>query len=150
MELFRVCSKCKNKIKVGKACPICNKEKKPFWLKRKKNKNTESYKKHNSFYNDKRWIKLRKVIMHKYNAIDLVDYYINKKITEAKHIHHIIPIMENSELAFNEDNLIPLSELNHQKVHKLYSKNAKVKKNTQDMLRGLISRFKNDGGFNPD
>ena len=59
-------------------------------------------------------------------------------------MHHITEILEDESLAYEEDNLIPLSNEKHRLIHELYKKDkAKVK----EELRKMKARWK-DGDRN--
>lgn len=99
----------------------------------KRNKETDA------FYKTQGWRNTREYILIKYNYIDLYDYEINNKITKANTVHHIIELEEDSTLALEESNLIPLSSRNHSRIHGKY---VKDKEKTQELLRNILKNFK--------
>ncbi|SFC14802.1 hypothetical protein [Clostridium uliginosum] len=77
-------------------------------------------------YSTSRWRKLRNNVIEDYNNIDLFAYYIESRVEVAQTVHHIIEVMENIDLAYDTDNLIPLSNYTHRRiVHKLYKTKCK-------------------------
>ncbi|MFN1842439.1 HNH endonuclease [Clostridioides difficile] len=74
--------------------------------------------------------------------MDLWDYYINKKITTANTVHHIIELSEDEELALEENNLITLSSKTHKKIHTLYERDGITKKETQAKLKEILRLHK--------
>ena len=80
-------------------------------------KKTNNYhEKFNSFYNSPEWKKLRKQEWKDANGLCEMCLK-NGIITEAREIHHIIPIEQDWNKRFNYDNLIALCPQCHQNVH---------------------------------
>ncbi|MBY6837841.1 hypothetical protein FDG50_11495 [Clostridium botulinum] len=97
----------------------------------------------NKVFSSSKWKKLRNRIVEDYNNIDLFSYYIFGKVEVAEVVHHIAEFMQDEELAFDEDNLIPLSNYTHLSiVHKLYKTKCKIQ--IQNMLRDMIKDW-NEG-----
>lgn len=81
--------------------------------------------------------------MHDYDNIDLFSYYIFGSILVAEAVHHIVEYIENEDLAYDTDNLIPLTNHTHLSiVHKLYKTNCK--KDIQLMLKDMLDDW-NEG-----
>ncbi len=95
-----------------------------------------------TFYHSDEWEDIRECILSKYKYLDLYDYFINKKITLANTVHHIVEIKDDYNLRLSEENLIPLSAKTHSKIHKLYRKD---KEKTQTMLREILECAKKFG-----
>ena len=81
------------------------------------------------FYSSKEWIDLRKKIMERFNYIDLYELNMTGKIIPAEIIHHIIPLEESKQHSLDINNLIPVSNANHNRIHKIYDKGPNEKKN---------------------
>lgn len=114
--------------------------------KRFRNKEYDTHrrnKKSEAFYNSPEWETLREIILGKYKNLDLYDYFINKKITYANTVHHIIELNEDWNRRLDPLNLFPLSDKNHKKIHGMYKKNKKV---TQRLLFDLLSRWTKELG----
>ncbi|HBJ1649403.1 TPA: hypothetical protein LA457_000372 [Clostridium botulinum] len=95
----------------------------------------------NKIYSSNKWRKLRDNIMDDYNSIDLFSYYIFGRVEVAETVHHIVEICEDIDLAYDWDNLIPLSNYIHRPiVHKLYKTN--VKNDIVIMLNDILEDWK--------
>ena len=98
------------------------------------------------FYNSDDWIKKREYVLSIFNGIDLYDYYVNKEITIANTVHHIVEIKEDWDKRLDDDNLFPTSESNHNTIHNLYKKD---KEGTQRLLYELIERYRREFNISP-
>lgn len=103
-------------------------------------------KKYTKFYHSKEWERLREDILKTYNGIDIYSYYIENKIVIANTVHHIEEIKDNWDKRLDVDNLFPLSDVTHNNIHSLYSKD---KKETQRLLVELLERFIKQFGISP-
>ncbi|AZV56790.1 HNH endonuclease [Clostridium sp. AWRP] len=92
------------------------------------------------FYKTKWWEQLRVNVLLAYNYIDVYVYYIENRIAKANTVHHIIPIKDDWDKRDDIENLFPLSESTHKKIHELYE-NDKAK--TQALLIELLEKFRN-------
>jgi hypothetical protein len=97
-----------------------------------------------SFYASKSWKVLTNTCKSKYCAIDIFEYYINKKIIAGNLSHHIIERKENSERMFDIDNLIYLSDSNHNLMHRLYNQSNDMRCETQEMLFYLVNKWEKE------
>lgn len=92
-----------------------------------------------SFYHSKEWVRLRDYIIKHYKGLDLFAYFIENKIVSASTGHHIVELKEDWNLRLVIDNIIPVSDVSHNKIHAMYNKN---KKRTQELLKEIISKCK--------
>ncbi len=125
------------------SCPVCGRiHDRNYICEAKKKRQLDKSKRDRSrldskIYSSSKWKKLRDNIMDDYNSIDLFSYYIFGRVEVAETVHHIIEICEREDLAYDEDNLIPLSNYIHRQiVHKLYK--TKCKEQIQLMLRDML------------
>lgn len=95
----------------------------------------------NEFYNSPEWRKVREHVMYKYNGLCLWCYFTEKDITIANCIHHIIELKEDSTKSLTTNNLIPLCDSCHNRVHGLYGRNDTHRNKTQNMLRKMKKEF---------
>lgn len=103
-------------------------------------------KRYTAFYHGKEWGSLREYLLTLYNGIDIYAYYVDNKIVVANTIHHIEEIKDNWDKRLDVDNLFPLSDVTHNKIHSLYSKD---KKGTQRLLVELLERFMKQFDISP-
>lgn len=131
--LYRTCSNCKKKLGLKEQCS-CRKERNKLYDKRFRNQDSKR------FYNSKDWLLIRNIVMNKFNYIDLYELNTTGKIIKADIIHHIIPLEESKANALNINNLIPVSNSNHNRIHKIYDKGPKEKKELQKKLKNFCRR----------
>ncbi|ACA46175.1 hypothetical protein FDC22_06095 [Clostridium botulinum] len=103
-------------------------------------------KKYTKFYHSDEWEDLRKDVLTTYNGVDIYSYYIENKAVTANTAHHIIELKEDWDKRLDKDNIFPLTDANHKKIHSLYRKD---KKGTQELLRELLERFRKQFGISP-
>ncbi|WP_017416777.1 hypothetical protein [Clostridium tunisiense] len=103
-------------------------------------------KKEQDFYNTLEWKRIRDVARAMQNGVDVFSYYILDKVEEAETYHHIIEIKEDWTRRLDIDNLIGLTESNHRRIHKLYNKSIRDKKQIQKLLFNLVQRYYKEFG----
>lgn len=116
-------------------CGIVNKPHVCPHIKRKTNNNREDRR----VYKTSKWQRTRESILDKYNHMCLWNLYIEGRVVSADEVHHIVEILEDESLAYDEDNLIPLEYYNHTMVHEMYKRN---KNKTQQLLRMMIDSYR--------
>ena len=120
-------------------CKICGIVNKPHvcpHIKRKTNNNREDKK----IYRTSKWQRSRELALDEYNHVCLWSLYVEGRVVKADVVHHIIEVLEDESLAYDEDNLIPLEYYNHTLVHEMYKRN---KTKTQLLLTEMIESFRN-------
>ncbi|NKF05293.1 hypothetical protein J1C67_14500 [Clostridium gasigenes] len=123
---LKSCSGCNKIVPYNHVCKVIAKEK-----SKARNSKEDAH-----IYNTPEWKRLRKDIHSRYNSVDLWSFYVDGTIKEAKVIHHIIEINANKELAYDYNNVIPLSVDSHTLIHKLYKTKHK------DDVKELLYMFK--------
>jgi len=144
MSLKRLC-KCGKAIDWGmKCCEACRKKaeqaRKDYHKYYDANVRDE---KTAAFYNSTEWVKTREYVLAKYKGLDLYAFFIQKRIVYADTVHHIEELKENWDRRLDINNLFPLSNENHNRIHKLYLKD---KKGTQKLLFSLLARWREEYG----
>lgn len=119
-------------------CKYCGIVEKPHKCNKSK-RNTDVNREDKQIYRSAKWQHKRLEILELYNYICLWSYYVCGKIVVANNVHHIVEITNDSSLAFDDNNLIPLSGEAHNIVHKLYKYNETWTKN---LLSVLIRDYK--------
>lgn len=110
-------------------------------IKKEKHKHYDKYRKDDKewkFYKSKEWLKLREVILSKYQYVDLFAYYVENRLIQANTSHHIIEIKEDWNKRLDIYNQFPCSDGTHSKLHKMYKKD---KKGTQELLYSLLDKW---------
>lgn len=93
------------------------------------------------FYHSVEWIKTREVVLNKFSNIDIYAYYVEHKIIAANIVHHVNELNDDWSKRLNMDNLIPVSDSSHNKIHTAY-KNNKIE--TQKLLVELRDKWINE------
>ena len=143
MYLFKLC-KCGKIIPQGVSmCTVCAQAAASRHTEYNKYKrDTESA----AFYTSQAWRSSRALCMQRYAGLDVYELIINKKIIKADMVHHIEPVKEQWDKRFDQDNLIPLSNKNHNKFEALYDKSPVNKQKAQAILRRVKKMFDEQGG----
>ena len=124
------------------ACSLCGRIHQRGYLCESKRKRNYEYKRDREdmgIYKSRSWDKARANILAQYNHICLYSFYKEGKIIKATDVHHIVEILDDDTLAYNEDNLISLSKEKHRLIHELYKED---KKKIQEELREFKKRWK--------
>lgn len=103
-------------------------------------------KRYTEFYHSKEWETLRDFVIRTYKGLDLFAYFIENRIVPADTAHHITELKEDWDLRLAIDNIIPVSDASHKKIHTLYRQD---KEGTQKLLKGLLKKaeiFRGDRG----
>lgn len=122
-------------------CKYCGIVDKPHNCPHNKRK-TDRTRTDKQVYKDIRWRRLRDTVLEDYNYVCLWSLYVDadSKVLVADRVHHIVEILKDESLAFDYDNLIPLEQYNHDKVHELYKKD---KLKVQQLLRMMCKDYQN-------
>lgn len=119
-----------------KYCGIVNKPHRCPHIKTKWNRDNNRNDKR--IYRTSMWQRTRDNILDEYNHICLWSLYIDGEIVQADRVHHIVELLEDETLAYEDDNLIPLDQYKHNYIHELYKTNKIA---VQDLLRKMIESY---------
>lgn len=138
MGIKKICN-CGKVIEIaeGKCSSCMNKAKARHKLYDSTTRDEES----TTFYHSDEWKKTRRDIINHYNGLDIYLYYTEKKIAYATTVHHIIEAKEDMSKRLVLNNLIPVTDGTHSKIHQLYKVD---KSTTQRLLKELLTRFENE------
>ena len=121
-------------------CKYCGIVNKPHKCPHKKTKwNRDNNRTDKKIYRTMMWQKTRENILQEYNHICLWSLYIDGEIVQADRVHHIIELLDDESLAYDDDNLIPIEQYKHNYVHKLYKTN---KLDVQQLLKKMIKSYR--------
>ena len=109
MPIFKRCSRCGKRVPSGTACECIKRRHKEYDSIRNKDIS--------SFYGSGVWQRKRQEAMELYIGNDIYSYYMFGKLEQADTVHHILPLKENWGKRLDIDNLIPLTNSNHEKLH---------------------------------
>ncbi len=136
--LTRVCSICGKIHPQGQPCPQASRRHKEY--------DTEHRDKGaDQFYHGVAWRKLRRIIMSLANGLDEYELYANNHIVRADTVHHIEPLEDDPDKAYDATNLIAVSRKTHAKIHEAYSR-SKTDRNAIKSILKRIARQHAGGG----
>lgn len=141
MPIYRKCTQCGKKVLQGTLC-ICEQRKKLESYrdyKRRRMKDKEE-KERQEFYVSKPWLKLSEHIKKHYFGLCVI-CWSKELIQGSEFTHHIETLKDKYELRLDENNLAPLCDCCHKRVHSLMKKSDKDKLIIQKVLRDLIQKF---------
>lgn len=146
MTLKRLCPKCNAIINAGEQyCNDCQKKIDAMRKQRHKEYKTKrTDDREQAFYKSREWKALRQRLDVIYKGLCIYSYYEDHRIIPRNLYHHIVPVKEDWSKRLDIDNLIPVSNRAHQKIHKLYESGQKEE--TQRKLLEFIRRFRGVGG----
>lgn len=125
------------------ACSSCGRVHAKDYICKVKKQRQRQYRKDKidtAIYRANKWHKIRGQVLEDYNYVCLYTFYKEGKIIEANQVHHIIELLDDESLAYDEDNLIPMSKEKHRLIHELYKDN---KRQIQEELREMKKRWNN-------
>lgn len=144
MPIYRKCTECGKKVLQGTLCKCEEQKKRESYRDYKRRRmQDEAEKERQRFYSSGIWLRLSECIKRHYVGLCVVCWY--KGLTEENEFtHHIETLKDRYDLRFDEDNLIPLCDCCHKKVHRLMDKSNKDKVNIQKALKELIKKFNDE------
>ena len=107
-------------------------------MKKKRDREKKENRIDTDIYFSSQWRKLRTTILEDYQSVCLYTFYTEGRAVVANCVHHIVEIMEDDTLAYEESNLIPLSNDKHKLIHELYRED---KEKIQNELRKMKERW---------
>lgn len=130
--LAKICSKCGMRYKTGR----CSCQKNRYKRYDIEIRNKES----RAVYHDKKWERIRLEIKAKCQGLDLYQLHVKKRIVKATLVHHIVPLEDDMERAYDKSNLIMVSTATHALIHAAYDKSEDDKRRMQSLLFDLVNR----------
>lgn len=98
--------------------------------------------KHVDIYNSVRWERLTELCRSRFMGLDVWALIAEERIVIGSMSHHIVPIEDSKQKAFDISNLVYLSEGTHKRIHKLYRLSEESKRETQRKLMWCIQEFR--------
>ena len=121
-------------------CKYCGIVNKPHKCPHQRTKwNRDNNRTDKKIYRTMIWQKTREHILQEYNHVCLWSLYIDGEIVQADRVHHIVELLDDESLAYDEDNLIPIEQYKHNYVHELYKTN---KLEVQQLLKKMIKSYR--------
>lgn len=137
--MYKRCAYCMTRYQYDKKCE-CVKNRTALENKeRHKSYDLKRDKAHKSFYSSSDWQRVREQALINCNYLDLYSLYMFDKIEQAEVVHHIVEISEDFSKRFDINNLIGLTNSNHQLIHSKYKTN---KAKTQQLLLDILEQHR--------
>lgn len=93
------------------------------------------------FYSSREWQRKRQLTKESQGFLCL-NCLDNESYQEAKHVHHIVEILDDWSLRLDDDNLICLCSECHKGVHILYKRSEYDRLDTQMKLRKILNNYR--------
>ena len=136
VPIFKRCDRCGKRLSPGVKCR-CVEARRQFEYDTHA-RDRES----NAFYHSKEWLTASRAAKEYYHGIDIVELYENDMVVNGRTVHHLIPIKTDWSRRLDKNNLIYLTESNHQLIHQRMEKEGV--KPVAAYLHGLIMRWREE------
>lgn len=123
-------------------CRYCGIVEKPHNCPHRTKRKTNKYRVDSKYYVGKGYKKARRTVLSDCDEWCLWTFYVEGRLVKAEETHHIIEILEDESKAADPNNLIPLTELNHELVHQYYKRGRLTKERTRDILFSMLNDYK--------
>lgn len=126
----KICNKC-HRLYSGSGCPVCAKE---------RNKRYNKYERDQSrqIVYGPEWESAKKYVLSR-DGMCRMCYCIDKRLNfDNLLVHHIVPVEDDQELWYDNNNLITVCAMHHQRIHGRYHASITEKKRMQSRLRAMI------------
>jgi hypothetical protein len=141
--IYRKCPICGNKVPQYTEC-ACETTRRRESYKQYQARiiRIENEKKVKDFYNSDEWNKCKaNVAAHQFH-LDIMELS-RGNIVQADLYHHIIEVKDDWESRLDTNNIVGLTQGNHNHIHALMNRSAKEKRMVQDMLRDILENVEN-------
>lgn len=132
MPIYKRCGRCGKRMPSGSKCE-CLKERHKEYDKFTRDKVSDA------FYHSKEWEIARADTINYYTGVDIYSFFVKGILEYGTTVHHIIPLKEDWDKRINKSNLIYLTDINHQLIHKAM-KDGQYKE-TIELLNNLTLKY---------
>lgn len=140
MPIFKRCSRCGSRIPSGSTCECVRKYEKQRYKTYDMNQRD---KKSRAFYTGREWQKKREEILSIDEYIDVYLFMTEGVIIAADTVHHIIPLKDDWEKRFAEENLMSLNHNTHSMIEQKYKAN---KPEIEQILMKMLKEYRRQQG----
>ena len=95
-----------------------------------------------AFYQSPGWERVRQAVKTRANGLDEYAYTEFHTISKGNTAHHIVPIADDPNHAFDMGNLIWVSSQMHRRIHATYDRSPDAKHALQNKLREIVGAKK--------
>lgn len=110
----KICDNCRKLLPTGSSCNCQDRYQKQSCKDYDKK---IGYNQINRFYSSRQWQRIREEIIQIYCGLDIYSYFVLHKIEHGRTVHHIVELKDDWEKRLTKENLIYLTEQNHQVIH---------------------------------
>lgn len=136
MPIYKRCDSCGSRLPPGVKCKC----KEPS--RQREYDASDRNRKSDAFYHSNDWTVAREMAKEYYHGLDIIELFENDKIVHGKTVHHIVPIKDDWNMRLDKDNLIYLTESNHQLIHRRME--CGEKEEVIHWLKSLITRWNSE------
>ena len=140
MPIFKRCSRCGSRIPSGSTCECVKKYQRQRYRSYDANQRD---KKSRVFYTGKEWLKKREEILSLDDGIDVYLFMTRGEIRAADTVHHIIPLKDDWEQRFADENLMSLNHDTHSMIEQKYKTN---KPEIEQILIKMLQEYRRQQG----
>ncbi|AWZ48311.1 HNH endonuclease [Hathewaya limosa] len=141
MPIYRICTECGKRVLAGTLCSCEDKRRKEKYREYKHRRLQDKEERlRQRFYSNSTWLNLSEVIKKHYLGLCVLCWKQGLE-EENQFTHHIETVKDRPDLRLREDNLIPLCDCCHKKVHRKMEMSYKDKVEIQNTLKNLIHEF---------
>ena len=140
MPIFKRCSRCGSRIPSGSTCECVRKYEKQRYKTYDMNQRD---KKSRAFYTGREWQKKREEILSIDEYIDVYLFMTEGAIIAADTVHHIIPLKDDWQQRFADENLMSLNHDTHSMIEQKYKAN---KLEIEQILMKMLKEYRRQQG----
>ncbi len=132
--IYKRCTQCGKRIDIGMICTC----------KSKRYKEEDKYKyntRERKFYSSIVWQNQRDKAIRRFSGLDIYSYYVYNRLEAGQTVHHIVPLKEDWNKRLELNNLIYLTEENHQQIHKQMREGEEKGREVISLLNELVRKF---------
>lgn len=136
MPIFKRCSRCGSRIPSGSTCECVRRYERQRYKTYDMNQRD---KKSRAFYTGREWQKKREEILSIDEYIDVYLFMTEGVIIAADTVHHIIPLKDDWEKRFADENLMSLNHNTHSMIEQKYKVN---KLEIEQILMKMLQEYR--------
>ena len=140
MPIFKRCSRCGSRIQSGSTCECVRRYERQRYKTYDMNQRD---KKSRAFYTGREWQKKREEILSIDEYIDVYLFMTEGTIIAADTVHHIIPLKDDWEKRFADENLMSLNHNTHSMIEQKYKAN---KPEIEQILMKMLQEYRRQQG----
>lgn len=133
--IYKRCGRCGKRLTASAKCDCVKKRHREYDKYTRNNKV-------NDFYHSNEWLEKREDRKRYFNGIDIYSYYVLGVLEYGRPTHHIVELKEDWSKRLDDNNLILLTEKNHQDLHERMRNGEREV--VVMLLKELLKRYKEE------